>query len=102
MTRRELRSRSLPTRDAGYAPLPPATSSSLVDWARLRLAAELSESENASIVLSAVGADEIGVTNFARIVGVLGGGRHGMVDLARKGNRANRARGSSSSLPRSR
>jgi len=49
-------------------------SSSLVDWARLRLAAELSDSENASVVLSAVGADEIGVTTFSRIVGVLGGG----------------------------
>ena len=56
--------RSGPVREFVHTELR-SPSSSLVDWARLRLAAELSESETASLILAAVGADEIGVTTFS-------------------------------------
>jgi len=65
-------------RDALSSPSAP-----LVDWARLRLAAELSDGVNASVVLSAIGADEIGVTTFSRVADVLGGGTSAQTAVTR-------------------
>jgi uncharacterized protein len=48
--------------------------SALVDQARIRLVGELADSGSAELVLRTIGADEIGVVNFSRIAGELGGG----------------------------
>ncbi len=46
----------------------------LADVAQINLAGELADAASARLVLDAIGADEIGVTNFSRIVSALGGG----------------------------
>ena len=59
--------------------------SPLVDAAQIRLAGELLESENARLVLSAIGADEMGEIKYSRIADRLGGDRkaaEGKVDRA--------------------
>lgn len=48
--------------------------SALVDQAQIRLAGELADSSTGELVLRTIGADEIGVVNFSRIAGELGGG----------------------------
>jgi AAA+ ATPase superfamily predicted ATPase len=57
--------------------------STLVDAAQIRLLGELSDSENARLVLAAIGADEIGVTNFSRIEDRLGAGAKGSTAVTR-------------------
>lgn len=47
--------------------------SALVNVAQLNLAADLDDRANARLVLEAIGADELGATNFSRIAGALGG-----------------------------
>lgn len=49
-------------------------SSPLVTSARIRLAAEMPDSVNANVVLTSIGANEIGESSFSQIVSVLGGG----------------------------
>ncbi len=47
----------------------------LADVAQINLAGELSDQAGTRAVLSAIGADEIGVVSFSRIASTLGGGR---------------------------